>query len=181
MAKVVVLIHGTRGNYGASFPDFPGAITGADDLDTLYRKAAEVLTFHVGGMVEDGLEVPAPRSLDELSADATFREDAADGMVGLVDVDLPGKTVRVNLTMDERDLRRIDRAAEAARETRSGFLVRAADMRIGGEVRPSRADGVSATITAQGIGRSDAEVTGRGRKARPPTRRRHARTTVVDA
>jgi predicted DNA binding CopG/RHH family protein len=38
------------------------------------------------------------------------------GMVGVLDVELPGKTVRVNLTMNESDLRRIDRAAAAAHE-----------------------------------------------------------------
>ncbi|TGD97990.1 type II toxin-antitoxin system HicB family antitoxin [Methylobacterium nonmethylotrophicum] len=135
MTKVVMLIHGEPGNYGASFPDFPGATTGADDLDTLYDKAAEMLAFHVGGMIEDGLEVPLVRSLDALRDDPLFREDAADGMVGILDVDLPGKTVRVNLTMNESDLRRIDRAAAAAHETRSGWLVRAANAQLRGASR----------------------------------------------
>lgn len=132
MTKVVMLIHGEPGNYGASFPDFPGATTGADDLDTLYEKAAEMLSFHVSGMIEDGLEVPLIRSLETLRDDPLFREDAADGMVGVLDVDLPGRTVRVNLTMNESDLRRIDRAAAAAHETRSGWLVRAANAQLRG-------------------------------------------------
>lgn len=126
MTKIVMLIHGEPGNYGASFPDFPGATTGADDLDALYGKAAEVLAFHIGGMVADGLDVPPARSLDVLRHDPLFQREAADGMVGVLDVEFPGKTVRVNLTMNESDLRRIDRAAAATHETRSGWLVRAA-------------------------------------------------------
>jgi predicted RNase H-like HicB family nuclease len=42
----VMLVHEEEGVFGASFPDFPGATTVADDLDTLYRKAAEMLAFH---------------------------------------------------------------------------------------------------------------------------------------
>ncbi|MBK3400174.1 MULTISPECIES: type II toxin-antitoxin system HicB family antitoxin [Methylobacterium] len=144
MTKVVMLIHGEPGNYGASFPDFPGATTGADDLDALYDKAAEMLAFHVGGMIEDGLEVPPTRSLDFLRDDPLFREEAADGMVGVLDVELPGKTVRVNLTMNESDLRRIDRAAAAAHETRSGWLVRAANARLRG-LGPDSEEGRHAT------------------------------------
>lgn len=130
MARVVALIHEEGGAFGASFPDFPGATTIAGDLDTLYWKAGEMLAFHVGGMAEDSDEIPALRTLDELRKDATFREDAEGAMVALIDVDLPGKAVRVNVSIEEHLLKRIDRAAEAAGESRSGFLAQAAKARL---------------------------------------------------
>lgn len=130
MTRLVMLIHGEPGNYGASFPDYPGATTGADDLDTLYRKAAEMLAFHVAGLVEDGGPESPVRSLDELRRDPIFRADSADAMIGLVEVDLPGKAVRVNISVEESLLKRIDRAAEAAGESRSGFLTQAAKKRL---------------------------------------------------
>jgi predicted RNase H-like HicB family nuclease len=130
MSHVVMLIHGEAGNYGASFPDFPGATTGADDLDTLYAKAAEMLAFHVGGMVEDGEPVPAARSLDALRDDPVFVEDRHDAIVGLIEVDLPGRAVRVNISMEESLLKHVDRAAAAAGERRSGFLAQAAKARL---------------------------------------------------
>lgn len=130
MARVVMFIHEEDGVYGASFPDFAGATTVARDLDTLYRKATDMLAFHVAGLIEDGDPVPAPRGLSELHDDPLFREGAGDGFVALVDVDLPGKAVRVNISLDESVLRQIDRAAEAAGETRSGFLVEAAKARL---------------------------------------------------
>ncbi len=125
-----MLVHGGPGNYGASFPDFPGATTGADDLDALYRKAAEMLAFHVAGLVEDGEPNTPIRSLDELRRDPAFCEDSAGAMIGLVEVDLPGKAVRVNISVEESLLKRIDRAAEAAGESRSGFLTQAARKRL---------------------------------------------------
>ena len=130
MARVVMLIHGLRGNYGASFPDFPGATTGADDLDTLYRKAGEMLAFHVEGLIEDGEDLPPLRALDAMQEDEAFRQDSADAIIGLIDVDLPGKAVRVNISIDEGLLKRIDRAAEATGESRSGFLAQAAKSRL---------------------------------------------------
>ncbi len=130
MARVVMLVHEEEGVFGASFPDFPGATTVADDLDTLYRKAAEMLAFHVGGMAEDGDAIPTLRTLSELQQDPVFREDGKDAMIGLVDVDLPGKAVRVNVSIEEGLLKRIDHAAAAAGESRSSFLARAARARL---------------------------------------------------
>ncbi|NNM71166.1 type II toxin-antitoxin system HicB family antitoxin [Enterovirga aerilata] len=130
MSRVVMLVHEENGRLGASFPDLPGCTTVAPDADSLVRKAAEVVAFHVGGMVEDGLDLPRFRSLSELRADPDFVEDARDAMVVLLDVDLPSRAVRVNITVDENVLKRIDRAASAAGETRSGFLVAAAKARL---------------------------------------------------
>ncbi|KQP61058.1 type II toxin-antitoxin system HicB family antitoxin [Methylobacterium sp. Leaf108] len=90
MAQVVMLIHEDAGTFGASFPDFPGATTAAGDLDVLYRKATNMLVFHLGGMAEDGDAIPTVRTLTELRTDPSFQEDAKDAVVGVVSVDLPG-------------------------------------------------------------------------------------------
>ena len=128
--RTVALVHEEDGRFGASFPDLTGCTTVARDLDALIGKAAEVVAFHVGGMIEDGLDIPAFRSLAELRADPVFAEDARDAMAVLLEVDLPSRAVRVNITGDESVLKRIDRAASAAGETRSGFLVAAAKARL---------------------------------------------------
>jgi predicted RNase H-like HicB family nuclease len=130
MNRIVTLVHEEDGSYGASFPDLPGCTTVARDPDTLLRKAAEVVAFHVGGLVEDGIEVPSFRTLSELRDDPAFVEDTQGALVALLDVDLPTRSVRVNITVDESVLKRIDRAASAAGETRSGFLVAAAKARL---------------------------------------------------
>lgn len=130
MAKVAMLVHEENGAYGASFPDVPGCTTVARDLDGLVAKAPEVLAFHIDGLLEDGLASPTFRSLNDLRADPAFKDAAADAAIVLLDYDPPGRTVRVNITLDEGMLHRIDRAAEAAGESRSGFLVSAAKSRL---------------------------------------------------
>lgn len=130
MANVIMLIHEENGVYGASFPDFPGATTVAGDLDTLYRKAAEMLVFHVTGMSEDEESIAVPRTLSELRDDPVFREDAEGAMIGVVNVDLPGRAMRVNISIEESLLRRIDRVVAGIGESRSGFLAQAAKERL---------------------------------------------------
>eukprot|EP01032_Pedospumella_encystans_P004275 gene4275-5061_t len=68
------VLHEENGAFGVSFPDFPGCITGADNEEDAIRKAGEVLSFHVAGMLEDGDGLPARRSVKELLADPEIRE-----------------------------------------------------------------------------------------------------------
>lgn len=128
--QVVALIHEENGVFGASFPDFLGCTTVADSLDAIMPKAAEVLAFHVEGMVEDGLSLPPVRSLTQLRKDPIFREDSAGAIIALVPYAPPARAARINITLDESLLERVDRAAEAAGETRSGYLAAAARQRL---------------------------------------------------
>ena len=127
--QVIAMIHEENGLYGVSFPDFPGATTVADDLETAVAKAAEMLAFHVEGLAEDG-PVPQVRSLAELNRDPEFREDSKGAVLALVPYTPPSRAVRLNITIEESLLERIDRAAESVGETRSGFLAEAAKQRM---------------------------------------------------
>jgi predicted RNase H-like HicB family nuclease len=130
MAHAYALIHEEDGTFGASFPDFPGAVTSGRSMDEVIRKAAEALTFHVAGMVEDADPLPMLRSLSELRADAEFHEAAEGAVVAVVPFDLPTRAVRINISIDEGLLGAVDRAAEAAGQSRSAFLADAARHRI---------------------------------------------------
>jgi DNA end-binding protein Ku len=151
---VVAMIHHEGGAYGVSFPDFPGCTTVANDLDSAVAKAGEVLAFHAEGLAEDG-PLPRPRSLSELESDPDFCEDAKDALLVLVPYEAPTRAVRINITLEESLLARIDRSADAASETRSGYLAAAARLRLGllGE-RPISKSGRSSSRddVAGGIG-----------------------------
>jgi predicted RNase H-like HicB family nuclease len=122
MMQVIALIHEENGALGASFPDFPGCTTVASSADEIVVKAAEALAFHAEGMAEDGLELPRPRSFDEMRHDPEFREAAEGAMIALIPYDAPSRAVRVNITIEESLLARADRAAQARGATRSGFI-----------------------------------------------------------
>jgi len=130
MVAVIALIHGKPGAYGISFPDFPGCVSGGASVDEALRRGRDALDFHVESMMEVGEPLPKIRYIAEIRADPEYAEDFADAMVAVVDAEVPAKAVRVNISIDERLLDRIDRAAQATGETRSGFIAAAARERL---------------------------------------------------
>jgi predicted RNase H-like HicB family nuclease len=125
MKQYIGLIHkDTESDFGVSFPDFPGLITAGEDLDDARGMAEEALAFHIEGLVEDREPIPEPSSLAEIMASAANR----DGVAILVGVKTEAKkVVRVNVTLPDDVLQRIDAFAEAHGYTRSGFLAKAAE------------------------------------------------------
>jgi predicted RNase H-like HicB family nuclease len=110
-------------DYGVSFPDFPGVVTAGTTLDDARAMAEEALAFHIEGLVADGEAIPEPSGLEEVMLDP----DNRDGVAILVAVKTEAKkAVRVNVTLPEDVLERIDQYAEAHGFTRSGFLTQAA-------------------------------------------------------
>ncbi len=133
MATIIALIHGEAGAYGIGFPDFPGAVSGGETMDEALRRGREVLATHVEALLDAGQDMPALRTLDEMKADPALAEDFGDvAAVTAIALDLPGRAVRVNISMDENLIARIDAAARARGESRSRFLAEAARTRLAG-------------------------------------------------
>jgi predicted RNase H-like HicB family nuclease len=124
MNQYIALIHkAADSDYGVSFPDFPGAITAGATLDEARAMAEEALGFHLDGLIADGEAIPEPSSLEQVMADAANR----DGVAFLVPVrTAPARIVRVNVTLPQDVLAKIDRYAKEHGFTRSGFLAQAA-------------------------------------------------------
>lgn len=121
MAHAIALVHEENGVFGISFPDFPGCISTAATLDEVIERGSLALTMHVEGMVEDGEPLPVLRS----AADIRRLPDADSGVIAAVPFDQPGRSVRVQITMDEHLLEALDRSAKAAGATRSGRIAEA--------------------------------------------------------
>ena len=132
MPNTYALIHEEDGVFGISFPDFPGCVSTGNSEEEVLRRGAQALAFHVAGMVDDGDPLPVPRSMGELRASPDFRADAEGAVVALVPYEPPGRAVRLNISMEEHLLESIDRAAEAAGQSRSAFLAEAARQRLKG-------------------------------------------------
>lgn len=129
MAYAIGVIHEEAGVFGISFPDFPGAISTGASVDEALRKGEQVLALHLEGMVEDGETIPRLRTLAEIRAE---EPEALEGAVAvLVPAEPPARSVRVNISLDEHLLARIDAAAKAIGTTRSAYLAEAAKTRMG--------------------------------------------------
>lgn len=102
----------------ARIPDLPAisamGATGAAALAELVHLANE----HVRLLARHAEPVPPARDLDDVPADKAGR--------ALIPVEIPGKTVKISISIDDALLRRIDRAAAAEGTTRSGYFAMAA-------------------------------------------------------
>ena len=113
-----------KSSYGVSFPDFPGCVTAGKDLIEIHRLAQEALVFHIAGMREDGETLPAPTSYEHIATDPAFADAKA-----FISVQVKGnlvRAVRVNITIPDNMLVKIDKAAKKRGVNRSSFLVQAA-------------------------------------------------------
>lgn len=104
--------------FSVFFPDLPGCTSAGSTIQQAVLNAEEALAGHLLVSAQYGDDVCDPTSLDQLEVDADIEEAARI----LVRVERPGKSVRLNITLDEGLVAAIDRVAK----NRSGFLAEAA-------------------------------------------------------
>ena len=111
--------------YGVVVPDLPGCFSAGDTLDEAMENAKEAIELWLEVAIDDGMAVPEPKPL----ADHQRKREFKGWTWGLVTIDiasLSDKAERINITLPSRVLRRIDQAAKAAGESRSGYIARRA-------------------------------------------------------
>jgi predicted RNase H-like HicB family nuclease len=124
--KFTVVLHTDDGErYGVTVPDLPGCFSGGDNLDDALASVAEAIDLHVETLIEDGVSLPmrAPIALHQANA------DYAGGVWAVVDVPVEkyfGPAEKINITVPQMILARIDDYAKRHGQSRSGFLVDAA-------------------------------------------------------
>jgi predicted RNase H-like HicB family nuclease len=125
MANYIAVVHkDVKSDFGVSFPDFPGCITAGSSIDEAKDMAHDALSLHIKGMVEDGEDIPAPSKLEDIMDNPDY-SDAAAILIVSVSESKP-RSVRVNITVPEDMLRKIDTIAKKRGMSRSSFLVHAA-------------------------------------------------------
>jgi predicted RNase H-like HicB family nuclease len=109
--------------YGVTLPDFPGCFSAADSWEDLPAKIQEAVELHFEG---EELEIHRPTPFNELAAQPEYQ----GGVWMMVDIDLARicpKAVRINISLPDLLVRRIDAYAKAHHMSRSGFLAKAAE------------------------------------------------------
>jgi predicted RNase H-like HicB family nuclease len=132
---------GPDDGWGVIFPDVPGCVSQGDTAQGAIENAIEALTLHLEEMAAQGQELPPPSRLNaNLPRWVNDISKAANDVHALVPIDEPGRSIRVNITMDEALIGRVDVAAAQEGMTRSGFLAEAVRQKLGRPVsRRSRA------------------------------------------
>ena len=63
--RYAVVIEKAEGNYSAYVPDLPGCIATGETVAAVEAEIREAIRFHIDGLREDGIEIPAPSSIAE--------------------------------------------------------------------------------------------------------------------
>jgi predicted RNase H-like HicB family nuclease len=114
----------SEGGYAAHFPDLPGVHATGPDMNGLLAVAREAVLGHLQALADDGQEWPKPTPGDQLRP-----EPPAFALV--VDVHVEDPPVRVNISIGEQLLKRLDAAAVARGASRSGFIAQAVRASLG--------------------------------------------------
>ena len=110
--------------YTLSFPDLPGCHAGGADMADLLVSARGALLAHLQALSDAGEAWPAATPIEDAPA-------VAGAFPVIVDVVVDDTPVRVNISLGERLLERLDAAAEARSMTRSGFITQAVRVSLG--------------------------------------------------
>jgi predicted RNase H-like HicB family nuclease len=61
--RYAIVIEKAEGNYSAYVPDLPGCVATGATVPAVEEGIREAIRFHIEGLKEDGLPVPAPTSI----------------------------------------------------------------------------------------------------------------------
>ncbi|MCA6125742.1 type II toxin-antitoxin system HicB family antitoxin [Bradyrhizobium sp. WSM 1704] len=113
-----VLERGSRGAFGAWFPDFPGCVAGGKSQEEAIERAERALAQAVDGWVEQGRVLPEPTPIERI-VPPKGSDVAAYFIVG---VDPPDPSERVNVYLPKSLIARIDKRAAELGMSRSSFF-----------------------------------------------------------
>ena len=60
--RYAIVIEQAEGNYSAYVPDLPGCVVTGSTIEEVETEMREAIEFHLEGLREDGLNIPAPSS-----------------------------------------------------------------------------------------------------------------------
>ena len=126
MKFMIALEPGTETTaWGVAVPDVPGCFSAGDTMEEAMGNARQAIEQHVEVLIEDGVQVPKPRTLAHWQANPEY----AGWVWAVVDVPVEkylGPAEKINITVPRLVLARIDEYAKTRGMSRSGFLVEAA-------------------------------------------------------
>jgi len=126
----VALVTGDHvAGYQARFPDIADCTAAGRDLSELLVNARQALAACLDAIENAGEAWPKPTPIEQITV--------TPGALPIpVDVAVDDPPVRVNISLGERLLQRLDAAAETRGMTRSGFIAQSVRMSLGETSRP---------------------------------------------
>jgi len=123
--KYPLIIHkDINSDYGVTIPDLPGCFSAGSTLEMAIENSEEAILTHIEGLLIDNEDIPEPKTI-EYHKNKNKQKNIIWAIVSVDLTKLSGKAKRINITIPEKLLNKIDNYAEHKHETRSGLLVSA--------------------------------------------------------
>ena len=116
-----------QSGYQAKVPDLPDLNVAGAGIADLVAAAREAILKALQRLTDEGQEWPRPTAAEAVTA-------ASGEIPFLIDISVEDAPVRVNISIGEQLLKRIDQAAEARGMSRSGFIASAARTALGEKI-----------------------------------------------
>ncbi|NPV43362.1 hypothetical protein H0A61_00304 [Koleobacter methoxysyntrophicus] len=88
-------------NIGITFPDLPGCVSNAKNMDEAVKNAKEALALHLFGMEEDGIDIPSPSPIVGLKLDSNEIPLLVEVYMPLYRNAIESATVKTTVTMPQ--------------------------------------------------------------------------------
>jgi predicted RNase H-like HicB family nuclease len=125
----VALVRGDRqAGYTANFPDLPECTAHGRDVAGLVIDARRAALDHLQALSDAGEAWPNATPVEQVVVEA-------GAIAVLIDVAVDDPPIRVNISLGERLVQRLDAAAEVRGMTRSGFIAQSVRMNLGEQPR----------------------------------------------
>lgn len=88
-------------NIGITFPDLPGCVSNAENIDDAVKNAKEVLSLHLFGMEENKEEIPLPSPIGKIKLDKNEIPVLVEVYMPLYRQAIQNTTVKTTVTMPQ--------------------------------------------------------------------------------
>lgn len=88
-------------NIGITFPDLPGCVSNADNMNEAVKNAKEVLALHLFGMEDDNIEIPDPSPIDKIKVKKNEIPLLVDVYMPLYREAIQNTSVKTTVTMPQ--------------------------------------------------------------------------------
>ena len=112
-------------DYGVIVPDLPGCFSAGETIEKAIENSHEAIECYLEGILLDNEPIPLKKSIEQHLENPDFK----DGLLAMIEIDISkisGKTTRINISLPENFLKKIDEYTHQHGGNRSAFLVDAA-------------------------------------------------------
>jgi predicted RNase H-like HicB family nuclease len=125
MRYPIVIHKDPNSDYGVTVPDLPGCFSAGESIEEALDMVKDAILCYVEGLLLDEESVPLPSPVETYQNHPEYR----DGIFMLIEIDpseISGEMKRINITMPERILSRLDKYVAVNGGNRSAILTEAA-------------------------------------------------------